>query len=89
MYGSVLYTIQYYCLHTYYTHLQVSFECNEFRDPICTWLFSSYNLKIRNWGTGRLWCELQGSVRNQNELLTESVRCEFERYVTPSPRPTV
>jgi hypothetical protein len=31
---------------------------------------------------------MQRSVRNQNELLIESVGCEFERYVTQSPLPT-
>jgi len=37
----------------------------------------------------RLQCKVKRSVRNQNELLIEPVRCEFERYVTPSPLPTV
>ena len=32
--------------------------------------------------------KMQRSVRNQNELLIESVRCEFERFVTPTPLPT-
>jgi hypothetical protein len=32
---------------------------------------------------------MQRWVRNQNELVIESVGCEFERYVTPSPLPAV
>jgi len=47
-------------IHTYYTHLHVSFECNEFRNPICIWWFSSYSLKIRNGGAGRCWCGCWG-----------------------------
>jgi len=41
-------------VHTYYTHLQVTFECNEFRSLISTWRFSGYNLinpKRGKWKT--------------------------------------
>jgi hypothetical protein len=37
----------------------------------------------------RLQYKVQRWVQNQNELVIESVRCELERYVTPSRLPAV